>query len=175
MYFWHHDLPTKLVQHDLMVNLETGIQKLKDLPLRLLSYVFFISCYVILANGGGSGGRIAVYLSEYMLFNGDLVATGGSAVYPGGPGTVFVQTDVGNDRWRELWINNLGRGEGNSCDYPTRIDNDVLNAIHLYNRACAIPTKVSEYINKKRKYMRCSHIIKDLSTICLSLVYLFFL
>jgi hypothetical protein len=47
---------------------------------------------------------------EYMLFNGYLIATGGNGSYPGGPGTVYVQSDVGTDRWRELWIDNLNRG-----------------------------------------------------------------
>jgi hypothetical protein len=41
---------------------------------------------------------------------------------PGGPGTVYVQTDVGDDSWKELWIDNLNRGDVNSCDYPTDID-----------------------------------------------------
>lgn len=99
-----------------------------------------------LANGAGSGGRITIYLSEYMLFNGNLIATGGSGTYPGGPGTVYVQSDVGVDRWRELWIDNLNRGSENSCDYPTLIENTLLDNIHLNNKACAVPTQVMKYI-----------------------------
>lgn len=95
------------------------------------------------ANGGGSGGRIAIYLSEYMLFNGDLVAIGGTAYYPGGPGTVYVQSHVADNMHKELWIDNLGRGDENSCDYRTEIDNIDLDVIHVENRACAVPTNVS--------------------------------
>lgn len=112
------------------------------------------------ANGGGSGGRIAIYLSEYMLFNGDLVATGGTANYPGGPGTVYVQSHVANNMHKELWIDNLGRGDENSCDYSTEIDNIDLDVIHVENRACAVPTKVSY----KQKYPRdCTYSIVNSS------------
>jgi hypothetical protein len=81
-----------------------------------------------------------------MLFNGYLIATGGNGSYPGGPGTVYVQSDVGTDRWRELWIDNLNRGNENTCTYETSIDNIQLDNIHLNNRACAILTKVIKTI-----------------------------
>jgi hypothetical protein len=102
--------------------------------------------FYFIGNGGGSGGRISIYLSEYMLFNGNLIATGGNGSYPGGPGTVYVQSDVGTDRWRELWIDNLNRGNENTCTYETSIDNIQLDNIHLNNRACAILTKVIKTI-----------------------------
>jgi hypothetical protein len=41
--------------------------------------------FYFIGNGGGSGGRISIYLSEYMLFNGNLIATGGNGSYPGLP------------------------------------------------------------------------------------------
>jgi hypothetical protein len=111
-------------------------------------------------NGGGSGGRISIYLSEYMLFNGNLVATGGNAVHKGGPGTVYVQTDVGDDSWKELWIDNLNRGDVNSCDYPTDIDNVKLNDIHLENKACAVPTVVSQIFKLwlNFSFIKCANI-----------------
>jgi hypothetical protein len=67
------------------------------------------------------------------LFNGNLVATGGNAVHKGGPGTVYVQTDVGDDSWKELWIDNLNRGDVNSCDYPTDIF-DRQSHLHLLKK-----------------------------------------
>lgn len=94
------------------------------------------------ANGAGSGGRISIYLSEYMLFNGNVIATGGGGSYPGGPGTVYIQSTVGDDEWRELWIDNLNRGSINTCSFRTNIDNVYLDNIHLNNRACAAPTQV---------------------------------
>lgn len=45
----------------------------------------------------GSGGRIAVQFSGINTYNGSTNAFGGTGLYPGGPGTVFVQngTDAG--------------------------------------------------------------------------------
>lgn len=43
------------------------------------------------ANGGGSGGRLAVYWHDREWFFGDLQAFGGSSARKGGAGTVYLQ------------------------------------------------------------------------------------
>lgn len=95
-------------------------------------------CFFPQGNGGGSGGVISVYLEERLRFRGRLEAVGGSGNLGGGPGTVLARTATGADVFIEIWINNLNRGQVDSCDYPTKLVNiESVDVLHLQNRACA--------------------------------------
>ena len=69
-------------------------------------------------NGGGSGGRISVYLPEFLRFRGQLEATGGSGHNHGGPGTIYVKTEFGQTFHDQIWLDNSDRGTVNSCGHP---------------------------------------------------------
>ena len=63
-------------------------------------------------DGAGSGGRIAVYLSERFVFRGVLNALGGSSVDAyahGSPGTVYLNVNVGEEPYRMIQIDNRNR------------------------------------------------------------------
>lgn len=62
--------------------------------------------------GAGSGGRIAIHLTEYFIFGGVLSALGGTSDgnHHGSPGTVFVNVTVGEELHRTLQIDNYNRG-----------------------------------------------------------------
>ncbi len=57
-------------------------------------------------SGSGSGGRIAVHISDVNHYRGALRAVGGlsSDKSSGGPGTVFVERKVGYDYHRRLIV-----------------------------------------------------------------------
>ena len=106
---------------------------------------------IFTGNGPGSGGRIAVYLSEDLSFQGSLTALGGSfsgvsgSEYRyGAPGTVYVHSTVGSDITTELWVDNAARSYAYSyqCAYPVTIDVDQLTYLKLFRKACVIPSKV---------------------------------
>lgn len=63
--------------------------------------------------GAGSGGRIVIKLTEQFLFRGVLAAWGGqsSTSAYGSPGTVYIETHIGDDEYKLLMIDNLNRGE----------------------------------------------------------------
>ena len=93
-------------------------------------------------NGGGSGGRILVFLSELLNYRGKLIAVGGPGYGHGSPGTVYVQSDIGVDRHSQIWVDNRVRGNLNSCDYPVYLNVTDLTDLHLVDRACARLTQV---------------------------------
>ncbi|KAK3101710.1 hypothetical protein FSP39_005732 [Pinctada imbricata] len=101
------------------------------------------------ANGGGSGGRISVYLPEYLRFKGQLVATGGQGHNHGGPGTVYVKTEFGQTFHDQVWVDNVNRGSENTCNHPVILDAPHLTVLHLQNRACTklgMPTLILDHL-----------------------------
>ncbi|KAK3724602.1 hypothetical protein QZH41_005193 [Actinostola sp. cb2023] len=63
--------------------------------------------------GGGSGGRIVIRLTEPFIFRGVLAAWGGhsSTSQYGSPGTLYIQTNIGDDEYKLLIVDNLNRDE----------------------------------------------------------------
>lgn len=64
-------------------------------------------------NGAGSGGRIAIILTKPLIYQGVIISLGGLSVskHHGSPGTVYVETNIGNVTHRFLKIDNAGRSE----------------------------------------------------------------
>lgn len=60
--------------------------------------------------GGGSGGRIGVYLSKPFDFRGAITAVGGAGSSPGGPGTTYIEISDGALIKRMLKIDGMNRG-----------------------------------------------------------------
>ena len=92
----------------------------------------------LLGNGGGGGGRIAVYLGQRSIFHGRIRAR---------PGTVFIETANGEDVHRQLHIDGADFGSETQCDYPcdlTTINTvDTINDVYLTNKACLAVKAVS--------------------------------
>jgi len=63
--------------------------------------------------GAGSGGRIAVHLTEHFIFRGILTALGGSSGTNrhGSPGTVYIDVNVGEEPYRMIQIDNNNRND----------------------------------------------------------------
>ena len=63
--------------------------------------------------GAGSGGRIAVHLTQPFIFGGILTALGGTSSsrssYHGSPGTVFVKVTIGKEPFRMIQVDNNNR------------------------------------------------------------------
>ena len=64
-----------------------------------------------LGSGGGSGGRIGIYLSRPFDFRGTIAAYGGSGTPSGGPGTSYFQISDGISVKRILRIDGRNRQE----------------------------------------------------------------
>ena len=71
--------------------------------------IFFNTGYS--GSGGGSGGRIGIYLSQQFDFRGSITAFGGAGAYPGGPGTIYIELRDGPSVRRTLWIDGNVRNE----------------------------------------------------------------
>lgn len=98
-------------------------------------------------NGGGSGGRICVYISEQLRFLGVLTALGGSSsASHGSPGTVWVNSTVGSDTVTNLWVDHASRGSG-CTSYPVYVDVSTINNFHPLRTACVHPSVVSLIIS----------------------------
>ncbi|WAR26297.1 TENX-like protein [Mya arenaria] len=100
-------------------------------------------------NGGGSGGRICVDLAESLRYLGSFTALGGtsSGAYHGSPGTIWVNTTMGDDVSTHLWADHANKGWG--CEkHSIYVDIDSVNHFHPMRDACIHPTKdiVVEYI-----------------------------
>ena len=117
----------------------------------MLEYDSIALCFTFIGNGAGSGGRIAVYLTEKLSFQGTFTALGGSFTSVrrneyrhGGPGTVYVHSTVGQDITTQLWVDNTDRTYAYSyqCAYPVTIDVDQLTYLKLFRKACVIPSQV---------------------------------
>ena len=63
--------------------------------------------------GAGSGGRIAVNLTERFIFGGTLTALGGNSGTNrhGSPGTVYIDVNVGEELYRMIQIDNNNRAD----------------------------------------------------------------
>lgn len=86
---------------------------------------------------------MAIHLeNDYFNFEGNLQATAGSVTYgtEGSPGTVYIQSTVGNDVTRLLKLDNVARGNEAACGYPTYLDEPgatyEFNEVDLRRRAC---------------------------------------
>ena len=94
--------------------------------------------------GGGSGGRVAIFLTSKYRFTGTVTAYGGNGYRPGGPGTVFIQVSVVNVNSTRLIIDNLNRAESYyvTLKVPTS-KVDVLElrrkAVITFPQVCKIP------------------------------------
>ena len=117
----------------------------------MFKYGFIALCFTFIGNGPGSGGRIAVYLTEELSFQGTFTALGGSfssvsrnKYRHGGPGTVYVHSTVGQDITTQLFVDNADRTYAYSyqCAYPVTIDVDQLTYLKLFRKACVIPSQV---------------------------------
>lgn len=60
-------------------------------------------------SGGGSGGRIGIYLSQPFDFRGTIGAYGGGGTPAGGPGTSYIQISDGISKTRILRIDGRNR------------------------------------------------------------------
>ena len=109
------------------------------------SLLLFLCLYYILIadSGGGSGGHVAVHLSEHYRFDGTLQALGGDGFsYDhkrgfAAPGTVLRLSTVGGEKTAQLSIDHQNRGTS-SCDHslylPSLLEFATLNLVHT---ACA--------------------------------------
>ena len=99
---------------------------------------------MLLGNGGGGGGRIAVYLGQESVFHGRIQAVGGRGGdhggHPGCPGTVFIETANGEDAHRQLHIDGADFGRETKCDYPSDLTTentvDTISDVYLTHEAC---------------------------------------
>lgn len=99
------------------------------------------------AVGGGSGGRIGIYLSKPFDFRGDINAVGGTGQSPGGPGTAYIEVSDGAVIRRILRIDGMNRGE--SSQFRVLLDENEaeyysFDSIHLTRQALLSVKKVSE-------------------------------
>lgn len=103
------------------------------------------SAIYVTGNGGGSGGRICLYIDEDLRFLGTFSALGGEgASHHGSPGTVWVHTQVGSDVTTHLWVDHFDRTF--SCtSYPVYVDVQSVSNFHPLRNACVIPTQVGIY------------------------------
>ena len=85
----------------------------------------------LLGNGGGGGGRIAVYLGQRSIFHGRIRAC---------PGTVFIETANGEDVHRQLHIDGADFGSETMCDYPSDLTTEntvhTISDVYLTHGAC---------------------------------------
>ncbi len=97
--------------------------------------------------GAGSGGRIAVYLTERFIFGGTLTALGGSSGNSknGSPGTVYIDVDVGEEPFRMIQVDNNNR---NSLLLVTLAETNTalyqFERIHLVRRGALAIKEVSK-------------------------------
>lgn len=63
------------------------------------------------STGGGSGGRIGIYLSQPFDFRGAIAALGGAGSPSGGPGTTYIEVSDGVSVHRVLRIDGRNREE----------------------------------------------------------------
>ena len=75
-------------------------------------------------------------MSELPKFHGVLEAIGGTGHHHGGPGTVFIESEIGDDIYKYLYVDNQDRGSINVCNYPTYINSTILYHLYLHNRSC---------------------------------------
>jgi hypothetical protein len=90
------------------------------------------------SSGGGSGGRVGIYLSQPFGFRGTVAAFGGAGSPSGGPGTVYIEISDGVSVQRILKIDGRNRGETSALkvflDEPGGYYS-VLDKIELTNAA----------------------------------------
>ena len=104
------------------------------------------------AYGGGSGGRIAVYVEEPFRFRGQIQALGGMASnYRGGPGTVYKEIESEDFASKELEIDN-NENNGNADTVSLKEDHYEFDAVTLLGGA-KLEVKVNFNIRRVRKYV----------------------
>ena len=74
-------------------------------------YLAFLTFFYVgfSGSGGGSGGRIGIYLSQPFDFRGTIGAYGGGGTSAGGPGTSYIQISDGISKTRILRIDGRNR------------------------------------------------------------------
>ena len=93
--------------------------------------------------GGGSGGRIAVFINEKYNFQGSLVAVGGGGADPGAAGTVFIESTVGVSKHRQLHVDGANFGNEITCTHPAVVTADYsFSEMHLKRRGCLFVAQV---------------------------------
>ena len=129
-----------------------------------LTYALWI-CISLIGNGGGGGGRIAVYVGQQSSFHGSIHAVGGRGGdhggHPGSPGTVFIETANGEDRHRQLHIDGANFGTETVCSYASVLTTvntvHTISDVYLTHRACMAVKAVSllHYFH----YILCVHVL----------------
>ena len=94
--------------------------------------------------GGGSGGRIAIFLTSKYRFTGTITAYGGNGYRPGGPGTVYIQVTIANVSSTMLIIDNLNRGE--SYYVTLKVPFSKVDVLELRRRAVVTLSQVCKKI-----------------------------
>ena len=122
---------------------------LKSYPYLSIVANLCVHYFLVSDSGGGSGGHVAVHLSEHYRFDGTLQALGGDGFSHGNrsgfaaPGTVLRLSDVGGEKTAQLSIDHQNRGTS-SCDHsiylPSLLEFATLN---LVRTACVRVATVS--------------------------------
>ncbi|XP_070533134.1 uncharacterized protein [Ptychodera flava] len=95
-------------------------------------------------SGGGSGGRIAIHVTNAYRFQGTLQALGGSGSDHGWPGTVYIKQSIGDTNITSLFIDNVNRAsQTTQCYKPVELDESGQRDFHfdlvsLDRRACLV-------------------------------------
>ena len=107
-------------------------------------------CFFLAGNGGGGGGCIAIYINEKYHFKGTVQALGKGGAWPGSPGTVYIQTNVGSETYSQLHLDGSGytMTAGDvylTCHYPAILDETVyvFDEVFLWRQACTWISSVS--------------------------------
>jgi len=99
--------------------------------------------------GGGSGGRIAIYINENYNFHGHLEAVGGSGGDAGAAGTVFIEATVGVSKHRQLHVDGANFGDEITCSHPAVVtSNYTFSEMTLKRRGCLFIAKVCYRLSK---------------------------
>lgn len=92
--------------------------------------------------GGGSGGHVAIHLSEHYRFDGTVQAFGGDGYNYNmtrgyaAPGTIFRLSSVGKGKNAQIIIDHLNRDV--DCKFPIYLPQlSEIAALTLLRRACA--------------------------------------
>lgn len=93
--------------------------------------------------GGGSGGRVAIFLTSAYRFIGTITAIGGGGYRIAGPGTVYIQQEIGNNTSNRLIIDNINRAE--SLYVTLKVSNATIDVLELRRRAVLTLPQVGWY------------------------------
>ena len=83
--------------------------------------------------GGGSGGRLALFLTSALRLGSSFTALGGDGYRKGGPGTVYIHVAIANKTSERLIIDNMNRDE--SYYVTIKVPKSKIDVLELYRRA----------------------------------------